>query len=201
MSSFITNKTRFLHIPKTGGRFLTDFFNQRGMLIKELMAKKEGWGKHADLEDTMEYKDLYTWVVIRHPIAWYQSVWASRIKRFNQGDWKDTDLWKEVQSNKFITFIENCIEKRPGYYSRLLERFLYDDVENQVNFVCYYEALSNDVIRVFEYAKEPFPKRLIKNAPIIPKYTSPYEKLNCDYTRDLLLELLDRESYVLSYYR
>ena len=75
MATLITPRTRFLHIPKTGGTWVTLALQVAGVPCQIVWTRLgPGSRGHATLEQTTAYSDRFTFAFVRHPLDLYLSL-------------------------------------------------------------------------------------------------------------------------------
>ena len=172
MTVILKNGGMFLHIPKTGGNWVTKVLEKNHAVAGRIGHKHdsleriltnmngggwEGWS-YALKKMTGAYprSKPYMFCFVRHPLSWYESYfkYMSQPSR-NWCPWYDEHAmtaWQHpcamlngLGASDFNQFIRNVIEKRPGYVSELFGWY----TRPQVDFVGKQENLKEDVIHVF----------------------------------------------------
>lgn len=154
-----TDKLIFLHIPKTGGVFFRHIFKVCGISTIELGEQ------HSHFPELLRYKPpeffqqrkIITFV--RHPLTWYQSRWAFRVKH----GWKaQHPLDYNCASNDFPTFVDNVLKYQPnGWFSWECRMFI--DNAPKIDFVGRTESLIEDSIAALKLAGEKFNEKIIRS--------------------------------------
>jgi hypothetical protein len=157
MTWFVTPRVRFLHVPKTGGTFLTEAIAAAGVPIET----PEGSPGHASLAESLDYSDRFTFAVIRHPLDYWRSYWAFRLRT---GWDMDHELDRDFATDNFEEFIEAVIAHVPGAASHLYEQFV-GPPEDEIDFVGRYENLVDDVCRALRLAGESFDEQVLRSYP------------------------------------
>jgi len=174
MALLLKNGAIFLHIPKTGGSWVTrvlerldlietsfghehaDFdrsfwhtrFHHEGKALRQILRRAVGSRRAPYIPP-----DCFKFCFVREPLAWYESWW-----RFMQGlDWKswgderDPYKWHPnsmlngLGSPDFNTFMHNVNRMRPGYVSEMYGWF----VRPGLGFVGKTECLQQDLMKAF----------------------------------------------------
>jgi hypothetical protein len=174
MANLLKNGAVFLHIPKTGGSWVTgvleelnlvetscgpehaDFgrafwhtrFHREAKTLRQMLRRAVGSKRAASIQP-----DCFRFCFVREPLDWYESWW-----RFMQGlDWKswgderDPYRWHPnsmlngLGSRDFNTFVHNVNRKRPGYVTEMYGWY----VRPGVGFVGKMERLQRDLLRAF----------------------------------------------------
>lgn len=113
----------FLHIPKTGGTFVTNYFRETGMLREEVKIEKFGrmiYLAHIDgTHITDQAQNDVVFCFVRHPLTWLRSYWQHRqfISDRSNGS-IDT-----IVDFPFDDFVEYFIRDLPGYISLFFAGF------------------------------------------------------------------------------
>ena len=184
MAISLKNGAVFLHIPKTGGNWVT-------AVLRDLdLVKEEVGHKHADFEHLFVPCDRRQNVILkrvarkllpvprnkpfmfcftRNPLSWYESwfKYMSQPRRQwqNWGDEHDTHDWHPnavlngLGSPDFNQFVRNVIQKRPGYVTELYASY----VRPQMDFVGKQETLVDDFIRVLRVMNLDVDEEFIRN--------------------------------------
>lgn len=177
----------FLHVPKTGGTWITQVLEESGL------AAYEFGHKHADFEHVINHhrqgsgRDIlrslvrtramgvdrarpelkaFKFCFVRHPIKWYESWWKYMTGRGwnNWGDddtfdWHPCSVLNGLGDPDFNQFMRNVIEKRPGYVTEMYGWY----VRPGVHFVGKQETLVDDLITVLRQLNLDFDEQKIRN--------------------------------------
>lgn len=137
-----TGNGLFIHIPKSAGVTI------RNVLRAAFPVSKEIGGQHTHFPELFDYHDLsffdsrFVFSFIRHPITWYQSRWAFRLKH---GWQPNHPLDYYCASNDFGTFLHNCYRKYPkGWLTAEYTKYL-EYKPGLINFVGKHENLESDL--------------------------------------------------------
>lgn len=149
MAYVLPNNTIYLHIPKTGGNWLTSVIGKVG-LIKGSISHK-----HADLSFSATMRPTRApnkwvqekWVrfryvsqpfnticVVRHPVSWYSSWYRYQVARgwplWGQNrNWSDWHIWSELNHlcinppASYPEYVERLLRYSPGYCTRMFGRY------------------------------------------------------------------------------
>jgi hypothetical protein len=166
MALLLTNGALFLHVPKTGGRWVASVLKEAGLVRREILPS------HADLRCLYSpihrnRRELlwfllrrhflgwgekrFVFCFVRHPLSWYESWFRymsqpSRRWR-NWGDETDVLRWHPAAplngtgSDDFTTFVQNAIRKRPGFVTEMYGQY----ATSAVSFVGRQESLREDL--------------------------------------------------------
>ena len=88
MANFLTTRSIYIHLPKTGGTWLQEAARAAG-LSTTAPPPRAGGGPaahyHAGLADV--YVDgHFSFAFVRHPLDWWRSYWGDRMRRGWQRD-------------------------------------------------------------------------------------------------------------------
>jgi hypothetical protein len=172
---FVTPRVRFLHVPKTGGSWATDAMCAAGVPA----VHPEPSPIHAILADSREYEDRFTFAFVRHPLEYWRSYWAYRVRTGWNPEHK---LDRAAASDKFDEFIEGVIAIDPGGASSLFEHFV-GPAENEISFVGRHERLVDDVCQALRIAGETFDEHTLRSYPRVN--ASDYVSTRALYSRSL----------------
>lgn len=186
MAITLKNGAVFLHIPKTGGNWVTTMLHELG-LVAEVVSYK-----HADLDRFFApkvpqkgrkallkytFKQLFEpksgpqpfmFCFVRNPLAWYES-WFKymdkhRYRWRHWGDAHDVNKWHPnsilngLGQCDFPQFVQNVNSKRPGYVTELYGWY----TKPQMDFVGKQEQLVDDFIKVLTIMDVKFDEDFIR---------------------------------------
>jgi hypothetical protein len=186
MPWFVTSRVRFLHVPKTGGTWAT--YAMAGAGVPAL--RPEPSPAHANLAESRTYDDLFTFAFVRHPLEFWRSYWAYRVRT----GWDDNPLDREAGSENFEAFIEGVLAIAPGHASRLFEQFV-GPPEAEITFIGRHEHLADDVCLALRIAGEPFDEALLRSHP--KRLVSDYSAPGSLYPASLARRLADAEQIAI----
>lgn len=177
----IMPKSRFVHMPKTGGCWVehTLHFCVKG--AKSLNNPHP----HIPLSE-MPGGGLFTFGFSRHPFEWYRSYWAYRMTTgWDAGNGFDRVCGDSI----FSYFVEKALENKPGYYSKSLRSY-FGPRESTIDFVGKQENLVEDLITALSMANESFdPEKIRIRKPVnVSKAKYKQEAICQDDLKVLLLE-------------
>jgi hypothetical protein len=155
MALILVDGSVFLHVPKTGGSFVTKALTDLG-LVDRAFSKK-----HADVDRLLnKYRRNYgqtspfIFCFVRNPLKWYESWWKynnnsrgwQKWGSSASGDagWHPQNMLNGCGDPDFPTFVRNVVRRRPGYVTELYG--WYDRPET--SFVGRNENLVLDLIHV-----------------------------------------------------
>ena len=178
MALFLPNHNAiFLHVPKTGGLFLTNY-------LREIKIPFQMIGYRHSPADLIGLKSLnktiFKFCFIRKPDDWYQSYWQMRFGEVPGGQWFHLGIGKDLggphplfhptweidpycMNRNLNKFVLNCAELN-GYLVRMYHRFIGHG-RMKVNFVGNQETFIEDLIEVFDHIKIRYDKQHLINKP------------------------------------
>jgi hypothetical protein len=151
MTAILSNSV-FLHIPKTGGVWVRDVLKQNDLYLRNIRVSNKkyttnnpGSWHNVPWDDADFIARPHRFGFVRHPLTWYRSYWAFKMRR---GNWDTTDFDFKCKANTFIKFVDNIIRYYPdGYLTNL-----YSFYTSHCTFVGRQEQLAVDLqYIVFEY--------------------------------------------------
>jgi hypothetical protein len=163
----VDSNALFLHIPKTGGQWIEQALVACGIRTAQPRTRSGVSWRHplpADLLGQFEF----TFTFVRHPVSWYESWWkfqATLWWNFEPGVWHPQRDLEPCASDDFSTFIRRCIEREPGYVTRLYEWYIGPPGIERVDWVGRQEALVDGVIGVLRGLSYEFDEATLRAHP------------------------------------
>jgi hypothetical protein len=165
MALLLKNGSVFLHVPKTGGAWVTSVLESQGLIERRIA---EG---HADMDRALLWfarrrwrsKPSFIFCFVRNPLSWYESWFRfMSLSKWNwmqfgtsasgsQG-WHPNYLLNGCGSDDFNTFVRNVIRARPGYVTEMLGWY----TKPPISFVGKQENLDADLVDALKQAQLPF---------------------------------------------
>lgn len=193
-----SDKLVFLHIPKTGGVWVSYALRKTGE-YSMIGHQHSHFPQLLQLYDEEWYKQRYIFTMIRHPITWYQSRWAFRVKH----GWRlGHPLDFNCSTNDFHAFVENVLKFKPdGWLTWLYEQYI-ENVPGGIDYVARLEKGVDEVKHVLAEAGVEYDPKLIENIPRVNDsdmggYSS---KHWAKYTPELFDRVMAVENKVISRY-
>lgn len=163
MALILKDGSVFLHIPKTGGSFVSTALIQLGLV------KREFTKKHADVDRFINKsvaKKLpprpFMFCFVRNPLKWYESWWKYNNTfgdwptwgSASSGDagWHPQNILNGCGDTDFSQFVRNVLKRRPGYVSEMYGWYVRPDV----GFVGKNENLIEDLVTVLRMRELDF---------------------------------------------
>ena len=138
----------FIHVPKTGGSWVTEAMRVAGVECRpaERLYGSERFGHLIHLEVPA---DRFRFGFVREPADWYRSFWCHR---HTHQDWQEDEKMPldALSRGSFPEFIERVTTELPGYLTRLYEHYL--GPPGEIDFVGRYENLREDLIHALSEA-------------------------------------------------
>jgi len=188
MALLLKGNALFLHIPKTGGSWVTTVLEEMGLVIGKIGVK------HADIAHVMFADNSKTilknrpfmFCFVRHPLSWYES-WYKHMSQPSRRwcywgseceveKWHPNMMLNGLGDDNFNRFVENVAHRRPGYATEMFGWF----TTPPVNFVGRQENLRDDLITALELAKVEFDPEVIRKYPKVRVSPEPNNKIVWD---------------------
>jgi hypothetical protein len=183
MASLVTARTRFLHVPKTGGYWVTSALKAAGVTVEP----SEDLPFHANLAESQSYADRFTFAFVRHPLDWWRSYWSHRMRH----GWQ-TDVAIDVEAGAFDfdEFIGRVVGVASGGAGSMFAEFV-GAAEGEIDFIGRYEHLADDLVTALRLAGEDFDETALRASPRLNE--SDYLRLPALYRRDTAERLAESE--------
>ena len=154
----------FLHIPKTGGTWVEHALPAAGVAVETAPAIDGVTFRHA-IPSQLKQQYAFTFTFVRHPLSWYESWWkfqAGHWDQFEPGVWHPQRGLESCRADDFSEFIRLCLEREPGYVTRMYEWYIGPPGHEFVDFVGRYETLADDLIRALTILDRPFDEAALR---------------------------------------
>lgn len=200
MALILKNGAVFLHVPKTGGNWVTTVLRDMGMVCAETphkhadidhfasMPKRAGGLAGRLLRETRFHMSGQPFVFsfVRNPLSWYES-WFSYMSQPSRawrlyGDELDVDHWHPnsmlngLGSPDFNTFVGNVLRKRPGYVSEMYGWYTLP----RVAFVGRQESLADDLVRALRMMRLDFDEQALRASDPVGVSPKPHKQIEWD---------------------
>jgi len=127
MAVLTKNHGLFLHVPKTGGNWVTGVLEQNNLIARILPEKHDTLEllslKYPDLKLNAESRFCF----IRNPFDWYTSWYfyetAKDWKEWGLNKWHPCAQLNKITGKDFASFIKKVTALRPGYLTRLYNQY------------------------------------------------------------------------------
>lgn len=156
----------FLHIPKTGGTWLSKYFEEAGMILDRTPLGHENGSQ---IPKKWARDNPISFCFVRHPMRWLRSYWQCKQEVVLDRLGGPIDTIVDLSFNKFIDAV---IDMLPGYVTGFFAGYT-----DYCHFVGKQETLRDDLVNLFRYARIPYNHSLMmsmENDNVIPsteKYT------------------------------
>lgn len=131
-------KSVFIHVPKTGGTWISAVLREKGIVEEETSRPHMRWSEILEEPGMKAWHHLRPFLFVRHPVSWYQSYWAYKVRNgWESGNWMD----ETFQSPHFPIFVENCVKGHPALLGRI-----YRKHTQGVSFVRRFEKLREGLL-------------------------------------------------------
>lgn len=191
-----TDKSVFYYIPRTGSVWVSEMIrvnnkNAKDVTERPAKVKNENYTKYLfglfNRHTAPKLKDdLFSFCFVRHPIAWYASLWRAVMGRTRGIDQRFAlaDCW----SNSFEEFVSNSLNKYPkGFLTQMYRYF------DNVDFIGRHENLREDLITALTLAGEKFDEDMIRNQPAVN--VANYNEV--ELSKELTERITENEKWVI----
>jgi hypothetical protein len=188
----VNDRIALLHVPKTGGTWATHAIIEAGVRVTDpdVADPDEHYAQkgHVRLDQIPDRERLFTIAFVRHPLDWWRSFWAHRMRE----GWifPDHEIDSRASSEDFDEFVEQVIENLPGFCGELFERFTGPPAA-PASFVGRYERLVDDLVTALEDAGQEFNEDALRAFP--PRNVGDERYLNVRYSKDAVRRLARAE--------
>lgn len=135
------NKTVFIHIPKTGGMWITAVLEKLGAVREKTNLPHVTWTQILENRSRKAWHDLRPFAFVREPVGWYRSYWAFKMRvGWDPGNGVDD----ECQDPSFPAFVAKMVTHKPGFLGQLYTQFTKGTV------VYRFETLKEDFLKALQ---------------------------------------------------
>jgi hypothetical protein len=166
MAAAVNDRIALLHVPKTGGTWACHAIIEAGVHVREpeVVAPDLHYAQkgHVRLDQIPGFEELFTIAFVRHPLDWWRSFWAHRMRE----GWlfPDHEIDSRAASEDFDDFVEQVLRNLPGFCGELFERFT-GPARAPVSFTGRYEHLVDDLCFALRVAGQPFDEPKLRGFP------------------------------------
>ncbi len=214
MATLLAQGVLYLHIPKTGGNWMTNILRDQGLVRGRV------GNKHATFDMISDFRQKHLrgtlqrmrWTlgetvglhhgltarprivcVVRHPLSWYESWFKFQTARDwktwgTRGDLRDWHAMADMNANAapdFNAFMRNVNHNTPGYVTQLFARYVYGSGAEALHN----ETLAEDLVAFCQRVGLPVDSAAILAAPRLGE--SPAARIEWD--PDVLRETIENE--------
>ncbi len=176
MALLIQNNLLFLHIPKTGGNWVTAVLRSMGLIKQRIGHKHATFNQlpKSFVNTFLEKDNARVFCFIRHPLSWYES-WFKYMTQpsRNWRAWGSCHEWHPCRplnglgDADFNRFMHNVLRQEPGFVTRLYDSYIQRPSTRPTLYVGKQENLRNDLIEIFETTGVEFDRDLILSYPAV----------------------------------
>ncbi len=160
--ALVTDKSVFLHVPKCAGCTIRHAFKVCRIKHEEIGEQHSHFPELLTHRPEEFWKSRFLFSFVRHPLSWYQSRWAFRVKT----GWKARHpLDYNCASNDFPVFVNNLLRYKPDGWFAWECRMFIDNCPKKIDFVGRSETVVDDLVTALTMAGEKFSERLIRTMP------------------------------------
>jgi len=163
MMAIQISRAIFLHIPKTGGTWITHYFKESGMDHEAQELAELAHMNGVKLKSLIGKPEDLVFCFVRHPLTWFRSYWQCKqvlIPRL--GGYLDT-----IVDLPFKEFIDKMLDEYPGYLEDFTKGYL-----EVCRAIGKQENLRNDLNSILTMLRIPYDKELLYSKPFVNKVES-----------------------------
>lgn len=186
-----------MHVPKTGGTWVTGALAAAGVPTEPLLRPRPGViPGHADLALTEDYGERFTFAFVRHPLDWWRSFWGHRMRL----GWEpDHAIDSRARSDDFNEFVAMVAERLPGHLGERYSNYI-GLPDAPISYIGKYESLVDGLVTALTQAGEAFDEGAIRAHP--RANTNDYSRFPAVYRRGHALALAESEKATIErFYR
>lgn len=213
MAIILKNNEIFLHIPKTGGSWVSKVLKMQSLTkayigchkhfdwarIESLIIPKSKLLRYIFFE-IFKIKEFHpSFCFVRHPLTWYESWWKYNNQSYvNWKSFTKPHVWhpchvlNSCKSTDFNHFVSNVLKKRPGFVSELYSSYAH----SEINFVGKQENLAEDLCYFLKTRNYDFSEEYIKEESKVNISSNKLVK----WDQSLKLEVMDTEKIAMLRY-
>lgn len=148
----------FLHIPKTGGTWITHYFKESGMDHGVEKLSEHAHINGVALNSIMGPIEDLVFCFVRHPLTWLRSYWQCKQELIPRlGGYLDT-----IVDQPFNFFIDSILAENPGYVSEFFRGYT-----SRCRIIGKQENLREDLDAILKFLRIPYDRNLIYNKPLV----------------------------------
>lgn len=147
LSTYLSKEPFFVHIPKTAGSTIAKLFKDNNKLVGQYdkrikyprtNIKCSKWHIPAKYNDSVNFKDYVTFVVVRNP---YDRI----ISEYNYISDKDVQKYNSNINNFILSVLKDDDKKYINDCHFIPQtEYIYDSFNNKVQYILYFESLIDD---------------------------------------------------------
>jgi hypothetical protein len=187
MATCGNDKFLFIHVPKTGGMWVTEALQEAGVEVEE----EFGATPEHPLLSELDRRGRFTFAFVREPFSWYASIWKFRnYFHLHKGPAEIQLPYDRFIELEFPDFVENVATQLPGFLAAHYEQFV-GPREDEIDFIGRYERLGDGVVTALRVAGQDFDEEALRSFPPINVTGS-----HLDCPEETRLRLVQAESEV-----
>ncbi len=195
MAYIIGGRSLFVHVPKTGGKWILAAVRRAGLRARPVRSPGYHVG-HAGISKLADRRyriPPFSFLIARETVDWWESLW-----RFSESPGSKLYDIDPAIGHPFRPILEHCrpglscddfvrriVEAVPGFYGAMLREYLDDGIE----FVGRFDDLAGSLLAALRTAGVPIRKhqaiRIRSTSPVNVSKPSRRERLS-DVVRDLV---------------
>ena len=149
----------FLHIPKTGGTWVTRYFRETNMShnVEDLELAAHINGKV--IRELRPNTEDLCFCFVRHPLTWYRSYWQMR-NTLTPND-RHVPFIDSIVDLPFHQFIEAILDQHPNWLTQF-----FDDYIERCRLIGKQENLRNDLDNILKLLNIPYDRDYLFSRPL-----------------------------------
>lgn len=194
MPTFLSENMVFIHVPKTGGTWITQAVIAAGVSVRgpdPLGDQSYSEHGHAVLGE-IAAGDRLSVAFVRHPLDWWRSYWGHRMR----AGWDERNaVDATAASSDFNDFIVRALDGgHVGYYDALIAHFI-GHPDPAIDFVGRFEYLAEDTMQALELSGESFSREALLAHPL--ENGNDYERFPARYEPEVAERLAQAEAQTI----
>jgi len=188
MATFVTQRMIFVHVPKTGGSWVTEAVRSAGVPAwapAPTSGRDDPVHAHADLREVAA-SDRFSVAFVRHPLDWWRSYWGHRMR----AGWDPASGIDDAASDDFNEFVVKVLDRGEWSFDRVVRRFV-GLPSPSVDFVGRFEHLLEDTCDALRLAGEEFSTDAITR--LAPANANDYGRFPAAYRPEVAARLAEAE--------
>ena len=200
----------FFHIPKTGGCWVEEALKNSGLKTEWAETCNCVSARHA-IPSQVKGEFEYQFTFIRHPLAWYKSVW--QYVKQNNATADEYDMvqsaarlrsWHPYQSavqlmhDDFDKFVRRMVKHNSGFLSWMYRIYIGPRTHRLTELVGRTESLADDLVTVLNVIGCQFDEQKLRNTPRVnvskvpaPKMTKELEKIIIQSEKSVIKDFIE----------
>jgi len=197
--ALVSQRTLFLHVPKAAGTWIRNLYIACGIEHSEYGIQHTHFPALLQHATAGFYTKKFIYAFVRHPLTWYQSRWAFRMK---YGWQLSHPLDRTCASNNFQQFVMNALEQYPNGWVTKEFTTVIDVCPKPIDYVGRAEFAVSDMLQVARLSGEKFDENIITSLPRVndSDLDGKSSRYWAKYTPKLLDAVLEAERCVIDKY-